>query len=293
MTTPTLTTKEVARLLNISEATVKRWADDGTLSSEKTAGGHRRFDLHAVTQLRREQTAEAGNRAIVVGAGESTLPTVPLTAQAVLLNLILRGDESAVTTALIADYVGHHPLASIFDQPLAGAMREIGELWARGEITIADEHLATRLVLTALQQVRAVVRPAMPTGLRAICCGIEGDLHELPVHLVQIILESEGWDAVSLGPNTPLFALTEMVRQRRPQFVCVSARILADPDRAAREFGELRQIANRAGATLVIGGEAFSDESLRERFPADLYARNFTDLATFVRHCATADLVQK
>ncbi|MEO7506897.1 MAG: cobalamin-dependent protein, partial [Pyrinomonadaceae bacterium] len=170
-----------------------------------------------------------------------------------------------------------------FDHTLAGTMRQVGELWATGEITIADEHLATRLVLNALQQLRAVVRPALPTGLRAICCGIEGDLHELPIHLVQIILESEGWEVINLGPNTPLYALSEMVRQRRPQFVCVSARILADPDRAAREFADLRQLGTRIGAALVIGGEAFRDDAVRARFPADLYARNFAALTTFVR----------
>ncbi|MEO6390325.1 MAG: excisionase family DNA-binding protein, partial [Pyrinomonadaceae bacterium] len=160
MATTTLTTKEVARLLNISEATVKRWADDGTLSSEKTAGGHRRFDLYAVTQLRRTQTSDAGNRAIAVSTAESPAPPRPLTDPAVLVDLIRHGEESAVTTALIADYVGHHRLAAIFDHTLAGTMRDIGELWASGEITIADEHLATRLILTALQQLRAVVRIA-------------------------------------------------------------------------------------------------------------------------------------
>lgn len=289
MATTTLTTKEVARLLNISEATVKRWADDGTLPSEKTAGGHRRFDLHAVTQLRREQTAEAGNRAIVSGSAGTSDPTSPLTEPAVLLELIRRGDEAAVTTTLIADYVANHPLAEIFDHSLAGTMCAIGELWENGEITIADEHLATRVVLTALQQLRVVVRPAMPTGLRAICCAIEGDLHELPVHLVQMILESEGWEATNLGPNTPLFALSEMVRQRRPQLVCVSARILADPDRAAREFGELRQLANRLGTVLVLGGEGFRDDSLRGRFPADLYARSFGALQAYLQTSTSAN----
>jgi len=52
--------------------------------------------------------------------------------------------------------------------------------------------------------------PVQPTGQKAICCGIEGDLHELPVQLARIVLESEGWELRSLGPNTPLFAITEM-----------------------------------------------------------------------------------
>jgi methanogenic corrinoid protein MtbC1 len=66
--------------------------------------------------------------------------------------------------------------------------------------------------------------PVPPSGLKAICCGIEGDLHELPVQLARIILESEGWEVQSLGPNTPLFALSEMVARQRPQLVCLGFR---------------------------------------------------------------------
>ena len=38
-----LTTKEVARLCRISDASVKRWENAGLLKSERTSGGHRRF----------------------------------------------------------------------------------------------------------------------------------------------------------------------------------------------------------------------------------------------------------
>ena len=38
MVAANLTTKDVARLLHVSEATVKRWADDGVLRSQKDGG---------------------------------------------------------------------------------------------------------------------------------------------------------------------------------------------------------------------------------------------------------------
>jgi methanogenic corrinoid protein MtbC1 len=103
-------------------------------------------------------------------------------------------------------------------------MHQIGDLWFKGSITVADEHLATRVVLSALQTLSAAMMPIPPSGLKAICCGIEGDLHELPVQLARIILESEGWEVQSLGPNTPLFALSEMVARQRPQLVCLGFR---------------------------------------------------------------------
>src|SRR5215207_10536644 len=48
-----LTSKEAARVLGVSEASVKRWADSGLLPMEKTAGGHRRFRPEDVAAARR------------------------------------------------------------------------------------------------------------------------------------------------------------------------------------------------------------------------------------------------
>ncbi len=37
------TTKELAKLIHTSEATVRRWSDSGLLECFKTPGGHRRY----------------------------------------------------------------------------------------------------------------------------------------------------------------------------------------------------------------------------------------------------------
>ena len=125
--------------------------------------------------------------------------------------------------------------------------------------------------------------PVQPTGQKAICCGIEGDLHELPVHLARIVLESEGWEVHSLGPNTPLFALSDMVARQRPQLVCISARSISDLDRATAEYGQLNKITRKFGVSVVIGGEGFRDPVFRERFPSEFYADNFAGFAKFIR----------
>ncbi|HSQ23413.1 MAG TPA: B12-binding domain-containing protein [Pyrinomonadaceae bacterium] len=289
MATANLTTKEVARLLRVSEATVKRWADDGLLRSEKTVGGHRRFGIQAIARLRREQGMGPGSQppsrtprrtARKKNSGK------PLLSPAVFTELLLRGDEGEAAAVLVDAYLHDHELYSLFDTTITEAMHRIGELWFEGTITVADEHLATRVLLSALQKLRSIVVPAEPTGLKAVCCGIEGDLHEVPIHLGEMTLEAEGWDARNLGPNTPLFALRDMVARKRPQLVCISARSIADLDRATAEYAQLRKVAAKLATAVVIGGEGFRDQTLRERFPSDFYAEDFGGLAKFVRALA-------
>ena len=195
----------------------------------------------------------------------------------------MRGDEKEAGALLVEAYLNGATLTTLIDQTITEAMHQIGELWFTGRITVADEHLATGVVFSALQTLSGVMMPVQPRGLKAICCGIEGDLHELPVQLARIILESEGWEVQSLGPNTPLFALSEMVARRRPQLVCISARSILDLDRATADYSQLRKITGKLGVSVVIGGEGFRDPVFRQRFPSEFYAENFAGFLTFVR----------
>jgi methanogenic corrinoid protein MtbC1 len=198
-------------------------------------------------------------------------------------DLLLSDNEAEAAAQLIDAYLQGHTLATLFDTTITSAMHRVGDLWFQGTITIAEEHLATRVMLDALQKLRGIVVPREATGLKAICCGIEGDLHELPVHLAQMMIETEGWDTFNLGPNTPLFALRDMVVQKKPRLVCISARTIGDLDRATTEYAQLRKVVEKIGGATVLGGEGFRDPAIRQRFQSDLYAETFGALSMFVK----------
>lgn len=282
MVAANLTTKDVARLLHVSEATVKRWADDGLLVPKKTVGGHRRFSIHSIARLRREQgLAPAALSSKASGKEKAESRRLPSAER--FTELLLSDNEVDASAQLIDAYLQSHALATLFDTTVTNAMHRIGDLWFQGNITIADEHLATRVMLSALQKLRAIVVPGEATGLMAICCGIEGDLHEMPVHLAQMLIEIEGWDTTNLGPNTPLFALRDMVAQKKPRLVCISSRAIVDLDRATTEYAQLRKVLEKINCATLLGGEGFRDPTLRQRFPGEFYAETFGGLSTFVK----------
>jgi len=283
MRTAQLTTKQVARLLSVSEATVKRWADNGVLMPAKTVGGHRRFGIESVAHLRRDKHLKTNSTAT---GKVSRKRTTPLPSSDHFLRLILAGDELEAGAMLVEAYLAHHSLVSLLQTTVTEAMHRLGDLWLKGSVTIADEHMATRVVLTAIQKLRGVMLPHESHGWTAICCAAEGELHELPVHLVELIFESEGWQVINLGANTPLFSLQELVSRQRPRVVCISARTIADLDRATAEFAQLRRVANRLGAKIVLGGEAFRNADVRGRFPADSYPGDFRALSRLAQKLA-------
>ncbi|HEV2799007.1 MAG TPA: B12-binding domain-containing protein [Pyrinomonadaceae bacterium] len=299
-----LTSKEAARLLGASEASVKRWADGGLLPSEKTAGGHRRFRPEDVARFKRENrdSTSGARRRVQDGSADpsaasshagaqasslarefasSSAPHAEEVSAASVFEALTRGDEEETSALLVKSYLGGRSLAFIFDELLSASMRRVGDLWHRGDLTVAEEHLATRAALDALHTLDKVVAEPEPNDLLAVCCGAEDDFHELPLRCTELVLKHEGWEVLSLGPNTPFYALSEMVVRLHPRLVCVASTILGDLDRAVREFRELRAATTRVGASIVLGGAGFADANVRHRLPAELYAENFQQLFDF------------
>src|SRR5918993_266932 len=275
-----LTSRETARLLGVSEASIKRWADGGLLPSEKTAGGHRRFRPEDVAAFRRGRGGgDANERAAATSAPATSQPRrvaararfvgdAELLAEATF-GALLDGSAEKASALLTDAHASGRGLAALFDEVLCPSMRRVGDLWHEGELTVAQEHVATRGALSE----------AEPSAPLAVCCGAEEDFHELPVNCSELVLREGGWAVLNLGANTPFYALAEAVARRGPRLVAVAATVLADLDRAVREFKDLRAAAARAGAAVVLGGAGFADAAVRRRLPADLHADSFTELS--------------
>ena len=283
--TSCLTTREVARLCRVSDATVKRWEEAGLLKSERTSGGHRRFRAEEVARFQREQGI-----GLKLAHGDETAQAVLRRRRArrnysssSLFQSLLSGREEEAAGILINSYLHDSNLPKLFDEIICPAMRRIGELWFDGEINVAQEHLATRTAYNAVYKLRSAVPVVETSGALAFCCAMEGDFHELPTHLSQMIFETEGWEVMNFGANTPLYSLTDEILHHTPEAVCVAATTMSDYDRLARDYTTFRSRIGKLKSPVILGGRVFKDSRIRQRFPADFYAESFSQLAEFAR----------
>jgi len=280
-----LTTKEVARLCRVSDATVKRWEAAGLLKSERTSGGHRRFRAEEVIRFQREQSLglkkSHGDESVVAAAARRR--ENKHSHGSPLFRSLIAGCEEAATNILIGEYLQGKSLEEIFDDWICPAMRLVGELWLEGKLTISQEHLATRTAHNSIYKLRNILSVPEMTDELAICCAMEGDFHELPAHLAQMIIENEGWEVLNFGANTPLKCLAKEILQHSPKMVCISATIIADVELLARDYKCFAERISKLGIPIVAGGRVFKDETVRRHFPAEIYAESFADIANFTR----------
>jgi excisionase family DNA binding protein len=279
------TTIDVARLCRVSDATVKRWEEAGILRSERTRGGHRRFRPEEVARFQREQglglKQSHGDESIKRTANR--IRDNKIHSDSTFLRSLIEGGEESAANFLITEHLEGKPLTEIIDSSICPAMREVGELWHREEISVTQEHLATRTAIAAIYKLRnGLPIPEMKNKL-AMCCAMEGDLHELPTILAQIAIENEGFEVINFGASTPLYCMADEVVQHSPDMVCISATVVNDLERLTRDYKDFKERIAKLGIPILLGGRAFQDENLRRRFKSEFYARSFTHIAEFAR----------
>lgn len=285
MNSKSLTTKEVARLCRVSDATVKRWEEAGLLQSERTNGGHRRFRAEEVARFQREAClglkVSPGGESVTTAASRRRFNKSHSSCS--FFQSIVAGCEMEAADILISSFLQGESLVKIFDELVSSALCRVGELWYNGELSVTQEHLATRATFCALYKLRSVLPIVATNNKIALCCALEGDLHELPPYLAQMTLENQGFEVVNFGANTPLYSLIEEVSHFSPALVCISATVMENIERASREYKEFRTQIGKSKTPVVLGGRVFKEHNLMLRFPAELYAQNFAQLNDFAQ----------
>ena len=153
----------------------------------------------------------------------------------------------------VARALGLGPAIAIAEKTLGPALREIGELWHEGVITVAQEHLASNMIGATLLHLLRLIQP-LESSRRVVLACFSDEEHVLGLYCVGLRFTSWGFRTLLLGPRTPPSAIARMVEALHPDVVALSATI-APPAPLARELIDAYADACR-GCPWIVGGAA-------------------------------------
>jgi methanogenic corrinoid protein MtbC1 len=166
---------------------------------------------------------------------------------------LLSGDGVAAEIAIREAMDAQLTTAEIDDEIIAPALWLVGELWERGEISVADEHIATEISIRVLALQREAQRVAQARGShRILLAAAAGELHVVALRMVGNLLHEAGYDTVMLGANVPADALGASARRYQPDVICLSSTVASPAGEVMRAIGEVHQQWPAAG--FVVGG---------------------------------------
>jgi len=170
---------------------------------------------------------------------------------------LLIGDEVAAEQAIRDAIDANLSTAVVDDQIIAPAMWLIGDLWQRGEISVADEHLATEISLRVLALQREARRVVRSRGdHRVMLAAPSGERHVVALRMIGNLLRDAGYDVLMLGADVPANALALAARHHEPHVVCLSATMAGGGDQVLIAIHEIQQACPAAG--FVLGGRGLA-----------------------------------
>jgi MerR family transcriptional regulator, light-induced transcriptional regulator len=170
--------------------------------------------------------------------------------QAQLGDALASYDESAAHTVLDRLFAGF-TIETVISQVIVPYLVDLGERWAAGTATIAQEHFATSLIRGRLLGLARGWDSG--TGRRALLACPTGELHDLGLLCFGIALRGRGWRITYLGANTPTQTLLDAANRLHPDLIALAA---TAPARLRAVAGDIT--GERLSATIAVAGRGAS-----------------------------------
>jgi MerR family transcriptional regulator, light-induced transcriptional regulator len=222
MTAPPLGVRigELSRRVGVAPETLRAWERRyGVLCPARTDAGYRIYDRDDELRARRMRQLIDGGWAAGEAAGAVTEPAAPpvlappAAAVGELLGALLHY-ASAEAHATFDRLLAARSLDGALRDVVLPVLHEIGERWARGEISIAQEHYATELLAGRLRGLAREWDDGL--GPRAVLACPSGERHDIGLLCCGLALHRRGWRVTYLGSDTPVEALTSAVSALGP-----------------------------------------------------------------------------
>jgi methanogenic corrinoid protein MtbC1 len=148
-----------------------------------------------------------------------------------------------------------HPLLDVYADLVGEALYEVGRRWARNEITVTDQHIASSVSEYVLSRLYSSLHVEAPPAPAAVVACAPKEAHQTGAHIVADALELDGWDVRYLGAAASVEEVIDAVDHSGARLVAVSVALLPAAPRAAQLIEALRA-RFAAGAPGVIAGGA-------------------------------------
>lgn len=253
----------VAEMTGVPAPTLRAWERRyGIPTPSRTAAAYRLYSDRDVAMVRKLRDLCAGGLSIAEAAqmvlkGEAdTFIEAPGHLDAFeaatrrIVDAVIAFDPDLLEREVSrAVYLGS--AVTVFEQVLGPVMRQVGDLWHAGTLSVAQEHLASEVVGSVVRALSRLVQPPAPSR-RVLLAAFEDEEHVLGLYGVAIRLASWGIRSVDLGARTPPEALADAVARLSPDAVALTLTIALRPERAAATLERYAQAC--AGVPWFVGG---------------------------------------
>ncbi|MEP6660337.1 MAG: B12-binding domain-containing protein [Acidimicrobiales bacterium] len=243
-----LTLQEVADSLGVHYMTAYRYVRTGRIAAKRVGTGWRvpRSSMNAI------------QKAATPGRSKSSAQVRRRRYEGQLSACLVEGDEAGAWRVTQDALTAAFSLEDLYIDLLSATMRRIGDEWAAGRVTVAQEHRATALMYRLVGRLGpGFIRRGRTRGV-VLLGAPAGDHHGLATALVADPLRGRRFSVADLGADTPASSFAETVA-KHDRVVGVGIVSSAPLDDAVIADA-ITAIRARSTTPILLGGLAIRDE---------------------------------
>jgi len=189
------------------------------------------------------------------------------------LQPLLRGDRKACRAVIEETLQSGVPANSVYTYVIWPIMVEIEKLLRADKITPTQEHLATRINRTIVDQLQNKLPRRPSRNKKIVVCCAPDELQELGAQMIADLFESDGWEVRFLGGGLTNDDIYAFINEYAPDLLLIygtaprqapAIRRLTDTIKAVNAWPHMR--------IMVSGGLFNRAEGLWEEIGADAFA---------------------
>ncbi len=211
------------------------------------------------------------------------MPDESLTPE-LLAGLLADGDDELAAWVL-REAMTDRSRVDVYEDLLAGAMHLVGERWASGLWSVAEEHLASQTLLRVLDRIRPDLGSDARIGPLAVLAGVAGEHHMIALVCLDHVLRERGWTVANLGADVPPADLARFVERNEARLVALTASV---PRRAEAATSAVKAVRTGAAANtpgrqvpILLGGGLSQEPGIGESLGVDWHGASLTDATRY------------
>lgn len=257
-----ITLHEAAEQLGVHYMTAYKYVRSGRLPAFKEAGEWR-VSLEDLAAFRSPEPVARGERRRARDGFEARL---------------IAGDEGGAWSIVEATMSAGADAEEILLRLVSPSLRSIGERWAAGELSVADEHRASAVA----QRIIARLGPRFPhRGRRrgeVLVGAVAGERHSIPCAILSDVLRGARFEVVDLGADTPAASFAAAAAElQRLVGVAVSVTSEDNLPAVAPTLAALQKAV--PGVPVLVGGGAVRDAEHAAELGSVFYAADARQVA--------------
>ena len=189
------------------------------------------------------------------------------------LEALIAGDRKLCRSVIEETMQTGTPANTVYTSVIWPIMVEIEKLSREDRITPTQEHLATRLNRTIVDQLQNKLPRKTTRDKKIIICCAEAELQELGAQIIADLFESDGWDVKFLGGGLTNEDILTFTGEYAPEILLIYGSTPRQAPLIRKLIDTIRDVNAHPNMRIMLSGGVFNRaEGLWKEIGADLFA---------------------